>query len=101
MGSPPWSGTVEAVGAAGRLGRRQVDHEAKAVRGGALGVHGAAVKLDDRMHDRQPQSRPLDRAGTVGPGEAVEDPAQVALGETGAVVLDLETHRAVPPAGAS
>src|SRR5713101_5585960 len=60
---------------------------------------GAAVRLDDRLHDREPESRvPPLLGGTIGE-EAIEQPAEVFLGDAGTAVANAYEDAAIVAAG--
>src|SRR2546427_11202104 len=71
-------------------GRRQLDHEARAARPVALDPDASVVIGDNAVHDRQPQAGPLLLGREIGQ----EQPVAVLVADAGAVVGDLEPHRA-------
>ena len=73
---------------AGRGAGRQADAEGRPLADPALDLDAPPVAVDDPVHDRQPQSRPLPHV--LGREERVEDPRENLGRNPGAVVPDRE-----------
>src|SRR6188768_1172092 len=56
-------------------------------------VRPTAVRTGDRRDDRQAEPRTLHAATDLHPGEAVEDPAQLLLGDAGAAIPHPQLER--------
>src|SRR5215207_6440640 len=92
----PAKANVDRVG--GGLERQQQLEDAA---GAWCALHGyrAAVRLLDRLHDRQPEAHPtlVAAAGPVEPGEAVEDALEPLGWHAGTRVGHHDRHLVAPP----
>src|ERR1035441_6654226 len=79
------------------LSQRQAQHNRRALPQFALGVDRAAVRLDDVLHDGQPEPGAAGRAAPalVDPVKALENMGQVIRRNAGAVVGHAHLHPAV------
>src|SRR5512132_943146 len=84
--APAGHATASAVRGAGGGPQRQGELEDAAGAGLAPDLHRAAVRLDDRLHDRQAEAGPAEMAAPplVEPGETIEDATQAVGRHAGA-----------------